>query len=280
MSDPITEADLLAYVDDQLDPARRIEVEEHLARDPDTAARIMADLKDRDSLRLIHVAPLPRPPEAMIGSASQLERALAWRDLSLKLRRIAAVVTLIGFGWFAHGQVGLGITHSEASPKPPAFVEDALHSHETALVRARMVSQPEVAEYDPAEILAETGIQLPALPEGWRVRDAQVFPSRDGHSVEIAVDAEDLGHVSLFAAHVAGLQRHRPDRCPLRRSKDRLLADGPTCLRADRNRQRQGHRTGGPAAVPQTTVIPHRRPCDEYTLCLANHHGPRERRRL
>ena len=48
-----------------------------------------------------------------------------------------------------------------------------------------MVSQPEVADYDPAEILAETGIGLPALPEDWQVVDAQVFPSRVGHSVEI-----------------------------------------------------------------------------------------------
>jgi anti-sigma factor RsiW len=65
-----------------------------------------------------------------------------------------------------------------------------------------MASQPETAHYDPAEILAETGIQLPALPDDWRVLDAQVFPSRDGHSVEISVDASDLGRVSLFAAHV------------------------------------------------------------------------------
>jgi anti-sigma factor RsiW len=202
MSDPITEGDVLAYVDDQLDPARRIDVEEHLARDPEAAARIMADLKDRDTLRLIHAAPLPRPAEAMIGAAVRLERALGWQEFSLKLRRIAAVVALIGFGWFAHGQVGLGITDSEASPKPPVFVEDALHSHETALVRARMVSQRETAEYDPAEILTETGIRLPPLPEDWRVRDAQVFPSRDGHSVEITVDAGDLGRMSLFAAHV------------------------------------------------------------------------------
>jgi anti-sigma factor RsiW len=202
MSDPITETDLLAYVDDQLAPSRRIEVEEHLARDPDAAARIMADLKDRDSLRLLHAAPLPRPVESILVAATRLERVLAWQELGLKLRRIAAVVALIGFGWFAHGQVGLGITDSEASPKPPAFVEDALHSHETALVRARMASQPETAEYDPAEILAETGIQLPPLPEGWQVRDAQVFPSRDGHSVEIAVDSDELGRMSLFAAHV------------------------------------------------------------------------------
>jgi len=200
MPDPITEADLLAYVDDQLDPARRIEVEEHLAHDPQAAARIMADLKDRDALRLLHAAPLPRPAEPLLVAAGRLERALGWQEFGLKLRRVAAVVALIGLGWFAHGQVGLGITDSEASPKPPAFVEDALHSHETSLLRARMVSQPEVEAYDPAEILAETGIRLPSLPEDWQVRDAQIFPSRYGHSIEIAIDAGDLGRVSLFAA--------------------------------------------------------------------------------
>jgi anti-sigma factor RsiW len=200
MSDPITEADLLAYVDDQLDPARRIEVEEYLAHAPEAAARVMADLKDRDALRLLHAAPLARPSEPMLRSAVRLERALIRQEFGLKLRRIAAVAALIGFGWFAHGQVGLGVTDSEASPKPPAFVEDALHSHETGLLRARMVSQPEVEAYDPAEILAETGIRLPSLPKNWQVRDAQVFPSRYGHSIEIAIDAGDLGRVSLFAA--------------------------------------------------------------------------------
>jgi anti-sigma factor RsiW len=200
MSDPITETDLLAYVDDQLDPARRIEVEEHLAHDPEAAARVMADLKDRDTLRLIHAAPLPRSSGKLFEAAGRLERALAWQEFLQKLRRIAAVVTLIGFGWVAHGQVGLGVTDSEASPKPPAFVEDALHSHETGLLRARMTSQPEVGAFDPTEILAETGIQLPALPKDWQVRDAQIFPSRHGHSVELVIDAEDLGRVSLFAA--------------------------------------------------------------------------------
>ena len=39
MSDPITEADLLAYVDDQLDVPRRIEVEDYLAHHPAAAMR-------------------------------------------------------------------------------------------------------------------------------------------------------------------------------------------------------------------------------------------------
>src|ERR671911_228693 len=202
MSDPITEADLLAYVDDQLGAVRRIEVEDYLAHNPTAAMLVMADLKDRDALRLSFAANLPRPPGAMLQAAGRLERALGWRALGLRLRRIAAMVALIGFGWFAHAQIGLGISDSEASPKPPTFVEDALHSHETALLRARMVSQPEAADYDPAEILAETGIQLPSLPGEWRVLDAQVFPSRGGHSVEIAIDTGDLGRMSLFAARV------------------------------------------------------------------------------
>ncbi|MGO4571671.1 anti-sigma factor family protein [Microvirga sp. 2TAF3] len=202
MADPITETDLLGYVDDQIEAARRIEVESYLARNPEVAARVMADLKDRDALRLAFAGGLPRPSESMFGAAHRLERALAWRETGLRLRRVAAVVALVGIGWVAHAQIGLGITDSEASPKPPAFVEDARHSHETALLRARMASQSEAAGYDPAEILTATGIQLPALPDEWQVRDAQVFPSRDGHSIEIAIDAGDLGRVSLFAAHV------------------------------------------------------------------------------
>lgn len=201
MTDPITEADLLGYVDDQIDVSRRIEIEEFLARNPEAAVRVMADLKTRDALRLSFAAPLPRPSDPMLDAGRRLERALAWRHVGLRLRRIAAVIALVGIGWLAHAQIGLGITDSEAAPKPPAFVEDALHSHETALLRARMTSQHATADYDPAEILIETGIKLPILPDEWRVLDAQVFPSRDGHSVEMAIEAGDLGRVSLFAAH-------------------------------------------------------------------------------
>jgi anti-sigma factor RsiW len=203
MNSPVTETDLLAYVDDQIDVARRIEVEDYLARHPEAAAQVMADLKTRDALRLALGGELPRPPEPMFEAAGWLERGLAWRELGLRLRRVAAVVTLVGIGWLAHAQVGLfEISDSAASPKPPTFVEDALHSHQTAFLRARMASQPEVASFDPAEIAAETGIELPQMPADWRVADVQVFPSRDGHSVEVVIETKDLGRLALFAAHV------------------------------------------------------------------------------
>jgi anti-sigma factor RsiW len=136
-----------------------------------------------------------------MDTARRLERGLVWRRIGLRLRRAAAVVILVGAGWLAHAQVGLfEIADTEASPTPPAFVEDARHSHHTALIRARMISQLAAVDYDPAEILSETGIALPALPLDWQVIDAQVFPSSLGHSVELALETEALGRISVFAA--------------------------------------------------------------------------------
>lgn len=210
MTDPITDTDLLGYVDDQIDVRRRIEVEDYLAKHPDAASCVMADLRARDVLRLLVSAPLPHAREHMLVAAAKLERRLIWRQIGLKLQRVAAVAVLIGIGWLAHAQVGLGVTDSEASPQPPAFLEDARHAHKTALIRARMVSVPEMPNYDPVEILAETGIRLPELPNDWRVLDAQVFPTREGHSVEMTIEVEDLGRVSLFAAQVTSFNVIEP----------------------------------------------------------------------
>ena len=69
--DPITQADFDAYIDDQLLGARRIEVAGYLSEHPEEAARVMADLRGRDELRLalslpaLYLAsPRHRPPSA------------------------------------------------------------------------------------------------------------------------------------------------------------------------------------------------------------------------
>jgi anti-sigma factor RsiW len=225
-ADPITDADLQGFVDGQLSPERRLAVERHLAQHPAEAARVMADLQGRDELRLAFGAaqvasgsgasgsggsgsagsgsggagPGGRGPRAA-DAARRLERALDRRDLLLRLRRIAAVAALVTLGWFAHAELGpLSMTDSIASPRPPGFVETAMMSHRTALVRATMHSQPQAHDYDAAEMRAATGIVMPDLPDEWRVLDVQLFPSRFGPSVEVVVASPELGTVSLFAA--------------------------------------------------------------------------------
>ncbi|MFZ1426166.1 MAG: hypothetical protein WAS21_05300, partial [Geminicoccaceae bacterium] len=52
MTEPVTDADLQAYIDGQLDTASRIEVEAWLQHRPETAAEVMEGLRLRDEVRL------------------------------------------------------------------------------------------------------------------------------------------------------------------------------------------------------------------------------------
>jgi anti-sigma factor RsiW len=60
-SAPITESDLLAFVDDRLPPDRRGEIEDHLVRCPEDARRVAADLALLEGLRLLFGRPVTVP---------------------------------------------------------------------------------------------------------------------------------------------------------------------------------------------------------------------------
>jgi anti-sigma factor RsiW len=196
----ISEIDFQAYVDDELPPSRRIEIETHICRHTAEAARLMADLRTRGELRLA-LADMPRTPRgATINAALRLERGLRRDRILQRVRRVAAVATLVGVGWLAHTQVGpLGVSQVVASAPPPAYVTDAVMAHRATLVRAGMRSQRGAPAYDPADIRSATAIIMPPLPQGWAVADTQIFPSTFGPSVEMAVRIDAFGVGSLFA---------------------------------------------------------------------------------
>jgi anti-sigma factor RsiW len=206
MTDPIgsiTEADLHAYVDEQLTPARRIAVEDHLSRHPELAARVMADLRMRDALR---VAMTGEPRETIVlglltrEAARRLNKALARDAIFMKVRRVAAVATLITVGWLAHDEFNsMGSWTTANASALPGYVTEAERAHRTALLRASMQSQPTQPNYNRDEIRAVMELRMPELPQNWRVLDVQIFPSAGGPAVEVAIQAEDLGTLSLFA---------------------------------------------------------------------------------
>lgn len=200
MIDPITDTDLAAFVDGQLDAMRRLDVEAHLARNPEAAARVMADLHGRDALREAFAQSPGAGPERNRALARRLDRARAWRRFGDRLRRAAVIALLVGTGWLAHSDEGLlGVPGTFASPVDPALVKDAQQAREVARIRARLASQRGTPAYDRAGIEAETGIALPDLPAGWTVRDVQIVPAHHGAGVEVAIDAGSLGELSLFA---------------------------------------------------------------------------------
>ncbi|QND55105.1 anti-sigma factor (plasmid) [Phyllobacterium sp. 628] len=198
--DPVAETDLDAYVDNQLDTVRRIEVARYLSQHPEKAARVMADLQSRDELQLALAAGFVSGSPGTTEAARRLERALARDRMWGGLQRIAAVGILVALGWLAHAGFGpLTVSPVVASTPPPAFVSDAIMAHKTSSVRAAMTSQPQTRNYDPAEIRAATAIVIPTMPERWLVRDVQLFPSNFGPSVEMEIGTDSLGPVSLFA---------------------------------------------------------------------------------
>lgn len=198
--DPVLDADLDAYVDNQLDGPRRIEVAAYLSGHPEKAARIMSDLRIRDELRLAMAGAVEGQRVETADAARRLERGLRGRRLLGTLRRLAAAVVLVGAGWLAHSALGpIAIGEVVASTPTPAFVADAIRAHQTETLRLAMVSQPEAAGFDAGEIRAATGIVMPAFPEGWVIRDAQVYPSQFGPAVEVLIDAGEGQVLSLFA---------------------------------------------------------------------------------
>src|SRR4051794_28794471 len=95
-ADPISELDLMAYVDDQLDPERRIAVEDHLSRHPVLASQIMDDVRRRDEIRLA----LTERGSAMSNNSLELPAERLGRRLSFRMalprnRRAGAASILV-----------------------------------------------------------------------------------------------------------------------------------------------------------------------------------------
>lgn len=196
--DTVADSDLDSYVDNQLDAAGRLRVETWLAQNPEAAARVMADLRIRTTLRLaLSEVPVTAVQPQTREAARRLSLALMDRKMWTTFRRVAAVAMLVSAGWFANSS--LGMREVIASVHPPAFVHQAVRAHQTALIREGMVSQTGSEIYDRDEIRGATAISMPSLPRGWRVVDVQIFPSEFGPSVETSIMTDDGSRISLFA---------------------------------------------------------------------------------
>lgn len=202
MNEPhgVTDADLNAYVDNQLDLGSRARVELHLAGHPSDAARVMADLHMRSALKLGFGSAPAEAPVPVLEAARRLELGLGGRQAWSGLRRAAAILLFVSAGWLAHNAFNpFGPAEVNASTHPPAFVTQAVEAHRTEALRRGMRSQSRSTAFDAEEIRSATGIVLPGLPEGWSIAEAEVFPSGFGPSVEAAVMTPDRRRLSLFA---------------------------------------------------------------------------------
>lgn len=198
MTDSITDVDLAAYVDGQLDDWQRARVEGWLALRPDAAAQVMQDLHLQRELRLALSSADgdSRARQAAARLSRAFRRDAQWR----RARRAAPGAALIACLWLAWaGWMPLGVPSVNAAYGPPEFVSAAVAARDASMLRMTMRSVPETPDLDPVELRAMTGILLPEFDPDWTVLDAQVFPSPQGPGLEIVFDTPDLGRVMHFA---------------------------------------------------------------------------------
>lgn len=140
---PVTEAELHAYVDGALPPARASEVEEYLAEHPEDAARVAAY---RDQLVILHRefdAVLDEPVPSRVGTSRTVRLGAAWRYAA-----VAAGFSLLGIalGWQLHAMKSERAIETSSWPRRAAI--------------AHVVYSPEVRH--PVEVGADQEAHLVA----------------------------------------------------------------------------------------------------------------------
>jgi anti-sigma factor RsiW len=194
----ITDAEIQAYIDGQLDMAGRIAVERHLEAHPDAAAAIMEGLRLQDELRLFLAEEAWPAPPATVALARQLTRRLNWRAFGLRFRQGLAAAALLAAGWFAHAELGLVVDEVSAAHAPP-YAEEAAQAYEAARLELASGTVPNHALLSlPAERAGGT-VPVPAMPEGLAFLGSDLVRGEAGTGLLALFDAGRGRIVTLFA---------------------------------------------------------------------------------
>ena len=172
---PIADSDLHAYVDDQLSPARRREVEAYLADHP-TAAAQLEELKAlRRTIHRLYdpVLEEPLPPEMAISP-----------DRAVWLRRLAAAAAMLVLG----GVIGWWLKPSPEHPvtvrlydqlvRPAAFAHRVYATDPRRPVELKARDEQQLINWLSARM--HTQIKAPNLaPAGFELIGGRLLPSTD-----------------------------------------------------------------------------------------------------
>ena len=151
---PVTEAELHAFVDGLLPPARHAEIQAYLDARPEEAQRLAAYRKQNEALRDLFNPVMSEPIPARLTTMP--------RERSWMLQRLVAGLAIAffsgGAGWLLHGQLGPQTTIAKIPASSPAApLQQAAGLARQAAI-AHVVYSPDIKR--PVEIGADQEEQL------------------------------------------------------------------------------------------------------------------------
>jgi anti-sigma factor RsiW len=205
----ISEEDLHAYVDDQLDPERRRAVDCHLATDGAAGRLVKIYAAQRSALRAAFRVPCGPAPDALnvrrLSTGRVMRRALPWRAAAAVVLAFAAGG---GGGWLIHGRLsgasstGILALAREAGANHVVFAAD--HGH---AVEIRAAQSQELASWLSRRL--NHSITLPDLSAaGYRFMGGRLVATDQGPAAMLMYDDDHGTRITVYARPMA---RAAPD---------------------------------------------------------------------
>jgi anti-sigma factor RsiW len=201
MSDPVSDADLHAYVDSELSPQRAAAIEAAMERDPLLAARIRNFKADKRALAAAY-GPLAHAPvpasllAAALTGASGPARRSRFRRVTLALATAAALAA------------GIVLTLTWRAPHDPA-VEQALAARHMAITPARELEGHEPASIQVVDQAMSLMLGIPTrVPDlqraGFKLVSAEIYGQTRVDAVQLRFEDDARRLFTVFLRPSAG----------------------------------------------------------------------------
>jgi anti-sigma factor RsiW len=197
----VSEDEISAFLDGELSPARRSEVQARLAQEPELAARVFAEAQRMDALRSAQPHRL-FPPRPSVRGAKQLEGALRLRRIFRMLQAPMAAALLISLGWMANS-VTTPLRQGGQSADE-TFILSAREALRVAQLDAGPSRGGEPNQSKIERLAGHINISMPQLPSTWQVTDVQLQPWNEKQRLVVTAITPSLGQITLVAAPMTG----------------------------------------------------------------------------
>ena len=186
----ISDDEINRFIDGELSPAQRTDLQARLALEPVRAAEVFAEARRMEALRSAQPR-RPFPPQASLDEAKQLESAFWRRRVLGALKMQMAAALLVAAGWAANSlteplrQGGQTVDEN--------FILAAREALRVAQLDAGPAQGNELDHDKIERLVGAINITMPQLPAAWVVTDVQVQPWNGKQSLVVRANTRVLG---------------------------------------------------------------------------------------